>query len=82
MKNLLPLVFSTTLAFTSAVQADPGTLKACQCARAQIERYDSLRRHGGSVSQMESWRKARAAQEDKFRKAECKKYGKATRKQG
>jgi hypothetical protein len=83
MKQLIWLVIGMTLAFTfdaRASQPGPDSLDACKRMRAQIERYDALRRHGGSTTQMESWRKSRANQEEKFRSARCKKYGKAVRK--
>jgi hypothetical protein len=80
MKQVIPLVIGIALAISFEVQAEADSLAACKRMRAQIERYDSLRRHGGSITQMESWRKSRANQEEKYRNARCKKYGKAVRK--
>lgn len=80
MKQLIPLVIGMAMALSFDAHAAPDSLDACKRMRAQIERYDNLRRHGGSITQMESWKKSRANQEEKFRTARCKKYGKAVRK--
>jgi hypothetical protein len=81
MKQLITLVFGMALAFPFAAHAKPEeSLEACKRMRAQIERYDTLRRHGGSITQMETWKKSRANQEEKYHTARCRKYGKAVRK--
>ncbi|MEZ5570663.1 MAG: hypothetical protein R3E64_01460 [Halioglobus sp.] len=77
---LLSLLVSTLFVFVQEARSEPMTLEACKRVKQQIARYDDLRRHGGSITQMEAWKKSRAKQEDKFRKGKCKKYGKAVRK--
>ncbi len=53
------------------------SLEACKRLQSEIERYDDLRRKGGSASQMESWKKSRAKLEDKFRAGDCRRHGRA-----
>lgn len=55
------------------------SLAQCQNLKSQIEKYTKLRKGGGPVSQMESWKKSRRLYEDKYRKGDCYKYGSALR---
>ena len=77
---LCPLALGVSLVFAVEAQSAPMALDACKRINDQIARYDSLRRRGGSITQMEAWKKSRALQQDKFHKGGCRKYGKALRK--
>lgn len=80
MKQSVLWVIGIALALSFEAHAKPEPLEQCKSMRARIERYDSLRRHGGTPAQMEQWRNSRVSEEEKFRTARCKKYGKAVRK--
>jgi hypothetical protein len=63
----------------AGVQAQSLSLERCKGIREKIERYDVLRRKGGSAAQMDSWRKSRAKLEERFRQGNCRKYGRSVR---
>jgi hypothetical protein len=64
---------------STGAQAQSLSLDSCKSIREKIEKYDVLRRKGGSAAQMDSWRKSRAALEERFRLGKCHKYGRSVR---
>jgi len=60
------------LFLTAPVSAKPATLEQCQGNKGRIERYTGLRRKGGSAGQMQQWKELLRANEDQFRRMECK----------
>ena len=53
------------------------SLNSCQELKNNIERYEGLRKKGGSNNQMKHWRKQGRENEEKFKHFSCrKKYGK------
>lgn len=52
--------------------AETATIAKCQTLKDRIERYTSLRRKGGSASQMQQWKEQIRASEQQFRRLECK----------
>lgn len=82
MKQWVALLAAAALAASVDAFAEPDTLDACKKMRARIEHYDSLRRHGGSATQMESWKKSRVHLEEQYRAARCRTHGRAVRKPG
>ena len=47
----------------------------CSKIQQKIDHYTELRRGGGSVAQMESWKRKRQEYKDRFRRGNCKRYG-------
>lgn len=52
--------------------AETATIAKCQTLKDRIERYTSMRRKGGSASQMQQWKEQIRASEQQFRRLECK----------
>lgn len=52
--------------------AETATIAKCQTLKDRIERYTSMRRKGGSASQMQQWKEQIRASEQQFRRFECK----------
>ncbi len=63
------------ISHNAPVAAQEVSLAQCQQWQDKIDKYTELRREGGSSSQMDSWRKKRREYNDKFYKADCRKYG-------
>ncbi len=51
----------------------------CSKIQQKIEHYTELRRGGGSVAQMENWKRKRQEYKDRFRRGNCKRYGRVAR---
>ncbi len=70
-------VLGMACAVVLSVSASPGvtapdkTLAHCQKLKDQIERYDALRRQGGSGAKMDNWKRARRQHEKRFRAEGC-----------
>jgi hypothetical protein len=58
----------------SPVGAQEASLAQCQALKDRIDRYTALRRHGGTASQMEGWKKQLRRAEATFREKECRAY--------
>ncbi|KAA1194089.1 hypothetical protein F0M18_01200 [Pseudohalioglobus sediminis] len=56
------------------VRAQDAPLWQCQQWQDKIDYYTDLRRKGGSVRDLESWKQARAEYEEKFKDAGCRKH--------
>ncbi len=67
----------SVLIFTNSTSAQTMTKSRCESLRDEIEHYSSLRRKGGSASQMERWKQERKKLEEKYKEGGCKKYGRA-----
>jgi hypothetical protein len=50
------------------------SLEACQRLQAKIERYESLRRAGGSHEQMQAWKRSRNAARQAFIDGGCRRF--------
>lgn len=77
MNRVRSLVF-TTFVLTAYV-VSPGyaqelSLEKCQKLKDDIERYNQLRRHGGSGKKMDAWKRSRRRSEEAFEKAGCRRY--------
>lgn len=78
---LAPIGVAITLVIlsTDAVAQDV-SLQQCKSWYNKIEHITDLRRAGGSAKRMDSWKRQRRAYEDKFKEANCRRYGKKVRK--
>jgi hypothetical protein len=68
-------LYSILLASAAHTGAQSLDLNECRYLQSQIDHYTQLRRAGGSVTQMEQWKRQRAQYQEEFRKAFCHKYG-------
>jgi hypothetical protein len=59
--------------------AQEAPLEKCQSLQEQIERYNQLRRTGGSGSEMARWKRQRRESEASFRRLSCREYGRELR---
>lgn len=57
-----------------ALLAQQATLKECQRYKDQAERYQELRRQGGSGPQMDEWKNRMRDYELKFRQGDCRRF--------
>ncbi len=73
--SLAAILLSATVILP--VLAQSLTLGDCSRLREKIDSYDDLRRKGGSASQMASWKKSRAALQERFRNGDCRQHGPA-----
>jgi outer membrane lipoprotein-sorting protein len=71
VKRVVAIVL-LALFLTAPVAAKPATLEQCQGIKDRIERYTGLRRKGGSAGQMQQWKEQLRANEDQFRRMDCK----------
>ena len=71
VKHVLAVVL-LALFLTAPVAAKPANLEKCQVIKDRIERYTGLRRKGGSAGQMQQWKEQLRANEDEFRRMNCK----------
>ncbi len=55
------------------------SLDDCRKIQQKIEHYTELRRGGGSIAQMESWKRKRQEYKDRFRQGNCKRHGPGVR---
>ena len=69
-------IFTFMLIVILPVFAQEATLSECRQWQEKINYYTKLRKAGGSVRQMESWKRQRGEYEEKFRRSRCQKYGK------
>lgn len=74
MKNILT---AAILCIATTAYAQPFSLEECKDIREEINHYEELRRKGGSVTKMESWKKSLRILETQFQEGECIKYGRA-----
>jgi hypothetical protein len=65
-------VLLLTWVLATPVAAEPANIAKCQSIKDRIERYTSLRRKGGSASQMQAWKEQLRASDEQFRRLECK----------
>lgn len=56
------------------VPASQGAISSCQTVKDRIEQYSDKRRHGGSVRQMESWKRSRDHYAEKYTQYNCVKW--------
>jgi hypothetical protein len=75
-KTVMRLVTVVLLALflNAPLAAKPATLEKCQAIKDRIERHTGLRRKGGSAGQMQQWKEQLRANEDQFRRMDCKDY--------
>lgn len=73
MRKKLGLLFALLFISVNA-NAQDGSLQTCQSLKDNIDRYQSLRRKGGSARQMEGWKKYKKDNEKKFNRLNCKKW--------
>ena len=70
--SMYPLLVLVTALFCSRAScAGEASPEQCERLRERIEKYDSLRRGGGSGSQMAAWKRAREAAKKAYRKHRC-----------
>ncbi|QKQ27810.1 hypothetical protein [Candidatus Reidiella endopervernicosa] len=76
MKNRTLLFLLATILINphNVVAASKGSLAQCQSVQDQINYYTNLRRAGGSARTMESWKRSRQKQKDRFTKHNCKQW--------
>lgn len=68
-------------ALTSApAGAGEGTLEECRALKDRIDRYTSLRRMGGSASQMNGWKKQLRKYDARFRELDCSEFRRELRR--
>ncbi|WP_144062459.1 hypothetical protein [Simiduia agarivorans] len=63
------------LASSMGVYSAEGSLKTCKNLKNTIEKYDVLRRKGGSAGEMESWKKKRAYYKKIYSQLSCDRWG-------
>jgi len=84
MWNRLTRVTAAVLALSAltAVPADAGeaSLEECRALKDRIDRYTSLRRMGGSASQMNGWKKQLRKYEARFRDLDCSEFRRELRR--
>ena len=68
----LLLVF---LAFPAS--ANQASKAQCQSWHKKSDYYQTLRKNGGSGSQMDNWKRKRRTYDDKIKGGNCRKYGTA-----
>ena len=73
------VLFLALLILSPHTLADGATLDECQSWYKQVDKYQDLRRRGGSGPEMESWKKQRRIYEDKIREGDCEQYGRKAR---
>ena len=77
MKVMLSIILVTSFALLSpdvfAGKQDEG-LHVCQFYKDEIEKYEDLRRGGGSASEMDQWKKKKREYEEKFRNGNCSRH--------
>ncbi len=74
MKALSWTLVSLCLLQGSTALARDLNLQACQRLKSSIESYDAKRRAGGSVAQMERWKRARQHKKDEYDRRRCRQY--------
>lgn len=76
MKDLVKYIAGGMLlaAAVSSGAAPDNAIKHCQKLKDQIERYEQLRRKGGSGTDMDDWKRARRQLEKQFRDDRCRYY--------
>ncbi|MGB0732599.1 MAG: hypothetical protein ACPGPF_02500 [Pontibacterium sp.] len=71
-----PVLFILGLAvFSAPVYAQQGSLSTCQAIKNKIIYYTDLRRNGGSVKQMETWKAKKHSYRKQFSKYKCREHG-------
>jgi hypothetical protein len=76
LKESLALIALIAVILPTAAVGQSLSKKECKSIKAKIDNYESLRKKGGSGSQMDAWKRALRQHEEHYRKAGCKKYGK------
>ncbi|MDZ7784230.1 MAG: hypothetical protein U5K56_15265 [Halioglobus sp.] len=83
-QNRLTTVTVTLLALsaltTAPAVAGEASLEECRALKERIDHYTSLRRMGGSASQMNEWKKQRRRAEKQFRDKGCNDYRRELRR--
>ena len=74
MKRLLAPVLAVLALHIPAALAQDKSLQECQRLQQKIERLSQQRKRGGSSAQMDSWRQARRAVEQKFDDGDCHRF--------
>jgi hypothetical protein len=59
---------------SQAIQAEECSLQSCKWLKQEIERYDQLRKRGGSAQEMERWRQSRDDLKRDFKDGKCKRW--------
>lgn len=84
MRSRLTRVTAAVLALSALTAAPAGageaSLEECRALKDRIDRYTSLRRMGGSASQMNGWKKQRRRAEKQFRDKDCNDYRRELRR--
>lgn len=65
-------VLLLTLMIATPAAAETANVAKCQAIKDRIERYTSLRRKGGSASQMQAWKEQLRSSDEQFRRLECR----------
>jgi hypothetical protein len=55
-------------------QAEERSLQSCKWLKQEIEKYDQLRKRGGSAQEMERWRQTRDDLKRDFKGGDCKRW--------
>lgn len=61
-----------SLSITAVPAQDEQRVQRCQKLKTAIENYSEKRRAGGSVSQMDSWNRARREKKNEWHKLKCR----------
>lgn len=70
MVKSFPAVFCSVVLASATVAADD-TLEQCRELQAEMDRYEELRRDGGSAEDMDAWKRARRESQAEFRDLGC-----------
>ena len=73
---LSPPLAALLIAVSAPLAAQEASLQDCQRWKDKIDELTYLRKKGGSVRQMEEWKRQHRPYEQKFREYGCRKYGK------
>lgn len=60
---------------SQSIQAEERSLQSCKWLQQEIEKYDQLRKRGGSAQEMERWRQSRDDLKRDFKDGDCKRWG-------
>jgi hypothetical protein len=71
-----PLAAALLIAVSAPLAAQEASLQDCQRWKDKIDELTYLRKKGGSVRQVEEWKRQQRPYEEKFREYACRKYGK------
>ena len=58
----------------TATTEEPGTLKQCQRVQDRIEKYNNLRRAGGTANEMARWYQKRNYYKELYSKYHCSRF--------